>query len=98
MLREAVTNVLKHTGSRDIHVRLHCAAGRFSMEVEDHSLCAPVSEWKAGNGLRNLRQRAEQIGAILEWQDRYDTQGLRTGTLVRCELPLADLSRPEAGA
>lgn len=98
VLREAVTNILKHTDSSWISIQVFCDDRGLAIGIEDHSASAPVAEWKSGNGLRNLRQRAEQIGASLEWQDCLDASGRKTGTRVRCELPLSALSQAEANA
>ncbi|WP_246258334.1 sensor histidine kinase [Amycolatopsis anabasis] len=75
VLREAVTNVLRHSGAGQVKVRF----GRNWMEIEDNgSATAPVT---AGNGLRGLRERLDQVGGTLTAEPRPGG-----GLLVRAEV------------
>ena len=60
MVREAVTNVVRHAGARACRVRL---SGR-SVEVDDDG-CGPASAASTGSGLTGLRERVETSGARL---------------------------------
>ena len=79
---EAVGNAVKHAGAKSITISLAVFAGRHVLEIGDdgkgigHKLKTP------GMGLRNMRYRANVIGAEL-------TVGPRKGggTCVRCALP-----------
>lgn len=76
VLREAVTNVLRHSGAR--HVRVRCAGSW--LEIEDDGVVgAPIP---VGNGLRGLRERLEQIGGTLTVSPRPGG-----GLLVRAQVP-----------
>ncbi|WP_243769918.1 sensor histidine kinase [Amycolatopsis acidicola] len=59
VLREAVTNVLRHSGARHVKVRL----GRAWLEIEDDGVGAP--EGARGNGLRGLSERLAEVGGTL---------------------------------
>ncbi|HET6288938.1 MAG TPA: sensor histidine kinase, partial [Amycolatopsis sp.] len=58
VLREAVTNVLRHSGAKRVEVRF----GRTWLEVEDDG---EGSEEKPGNGLRGLTERLAAVGGTL---------------------------------
>jgi signal transduction histidine kinase len=80
---EAVGNAVKHAGAKSITISLAVFAERHVLEIGDdgkgigHKLKTP------GMGLRNMRYRANVIGAEL-------TVGPRKGggTCVRCALPI----------
>lgn len=61
-LREAVTNVVRHSGARNCHIRVQCAQDAHLLEVVDDGLGGQYSE---GQGLRGMRERVEAIGGSL---------------------------------
>ncbi len=90
-LREAVTNLIRHSGAASCSVRLTPR----SLEILDDGHGCPVAmaargrdddqlpASSVGQGLVGLRQRAEALGAKLEAMDRVDRPGFR----VRVEVP-----------
>lgn len=99
VLQEAGANVVKHAQANEaaVSAHIHTAAdgGRaFLLEITDNGVGLgdePASAARrpgapAGRGIRNMRQRAQQIGATFEMAARTD--GLQ-GTTVRLSLPLA---------
>lgn len=62
-LREAVTNVLRHSGATCCSVRLLNDEEGVRLEVEDDG---KGGEAKAGSGLTGMRQRVEALGGSLE--------------------------------
>ncbi len=67
---EALTNVLKHSGATSVNVVVSCTRRELRIQIEDNgrgfippagSPDAPGAE-KAGNGLRNMRERIEAVG------------------------------------
>ncbi|MDF2990736.1 MAG: signal transduction histidine kinase [Microbacterium sp.] len=60
VVREAVTNVIRHAGAQSCRVRL----GARSVEVADDG-CGPESAASTGSGLTGLRERVETSGARL---------------------------------
>ena len=60
-LREASTNVVKHSGARQCRILLRREDGRVALEVTDDGRGAdgPV---RLGSGLRGIRERAELAG------------------------------------
>jgi two-component system sensor histidine kinase DesK len=71
VVREAVTNVLRHSGARACRVRLDSR----SIEVADDG-CGPSDAASSGSGLTGLRERAETSGARLT-VGRSDLGGFR---------------------
>ncbi|MEU0537283.1 sensor histidine kinase [Amycolatopsis tolypomycina] len=76
VLREAVTNVLRHSGAKRVRVRL----GDTWLEVEDDGTATDVV---AGNGLRGLTERLAAIGGTVRTSVRPGG-----GLLVRAEVAL----------
>jgi len=79
VVREAVTNVVRHAGARNCLLRLQPVNGSCQLEIHDDGRGGSMVE---GNGLRGMRERIEALGGTVE----RDT---RTGTRLRIEFPLA---------
>jgi signal transduction histidine kinase len=67
IFKEAVNNAAKHAGARSVFVDVSMNARSLHVQVEDDGMGmrteAPVTG-HGGNGLRNMRARAEEIGAL----------------------------------
>lgn len=61
VLREGVTNVIRHAGASTARVHLT----RTTLRVEDDGAGSAPTAPEGGNGLRGLRERAEAAGATL---------------------------------
>ncbi|QXV58806.1 sensor histidine kinase [Amycolatopsis sp. TNS106] len=93
VLREAVTNVIRHSGAKRVKARF----GKTWLEVEDDGEGGDAT---AGNGLRGLAERLDAVGGTLT-----ATTPPGGGWLVRAEVPesalrsgaLAPLSEPAGG-
>lgn len=83
VLREAVTNVVRHAQARHCRVRLERLNGHCRLEIEDDGRGGLAME---GNGLRGMRERIEAVGGTLE----RDTTG---GTRLTIHLPIEDSVR-----
>jgi signal transduction histidine kinase len=72
IVKEALTNALKHASAKEVRVQAKVAANVLEIRIEDDGAgfepSAPKTEGKQ-QGLGNMRQRAEAIGAILTWQN-----------------------------
>jgi two-component system sensor histidine kinase DesK len=84
IMREAVTNVVRHARARNCHLRLARNNGNCVLEVQDDGCGGVHSE---GNGLRGMRERIEALGGTL-------TCKASVGTRLKFEFPLT--SSPEA--
>jgi signal transduction histidine kinase len=63
-LKEALNNAVKHSGSREVFIRLVIGQSSFEWTVEDNGRgFSPETEGAgSGNGLKNMRQRMAEIG------------------------------------
>jgi PAS domain S-box-containing protein len=65
--QEAVTNALKHSGARKIHIALQASPTRLELKVSDDGRgFSPTVSKSAGLGLRAMKYRADLIGAALQ--------------------------------
>jgi two-component system, NarL family, sensor histidine kinase DesK len=71
VLREAVTNILRHAGASRCRLVLAADEGRTLLRVEDDGRGAIRHE---GNGLRGMRERIEALGGRLEIDSRQGTR------------------------
>jgi two-component system, NarL family, sensor histidine kinase DesK len=78
IMREAVTNVVRHAQARHCSLRVARNNGACVLEIQDDGCGAFTSE---GNGLRGMRERVEALGGTF----RYKTSG---GTKLSFEFPL----------
>jgi signal transduction histidine kinase len=80
-VQEIVTNAVRHSGARNLRLRLANGGGRLAIEANDDG--AGTDAVHFGNGLRGIRERVEQVGGSLE------VSSLRgRGFTVRVSLPL----------
>jgi signal transduction histidine kinase len=65
--KEALNNVVKHSGSSEAHLRLKLQEGILEIQVEDNGRGFPNGVAITGkrSGLANMRQRTDMIGASL---------------------------------
>jgi signal transduction histidine kinase len=69
IVKEALTNALKHAGAREVQVQVKISGHLLEILVQDDGVgFEPASSGGRRNGLGNLRRRAETIGGKLELQ------------------------------
>jgi signal transduction histidine kinase len=70
IVKEALTNTLKHASAKEVHVQAKVSANLLEICVQDDGtgfmLVAPKAEGKQ-HGLKNMQQRAEDMGGKLTW-------------------------------
>ena len=71
ILREAVTNVVRHARARRCSLRLAPVNGNCRLEVQDDGRGGIQVE---GNGLRGMRERIEALGGTLQRETRAGTR------------------------
>lgn len=93
MLREIISNIVRHSGAGTVQVRLRREGDRFITEVVDdgRGLCEDAAG-SGGHGLANLVQRARALHGTLA------LQGGGNGTHVRIELPLESAATLASGS
>ena len=89
LLRETVSNALRHSQARNVQLRFVPLPGdRLRLVVEDAGTGAGGDWLRQGSGLANLRFRVEACGGTLEIEPAPG------GTRVLATLPLAGVSEP----
>lgn len=63
--KEAVNNAVKYSGCSALNVSLRLKATRLVMEIADNGKGFDTNATSQGNGLRNMRRRAEEIAGEL---------------------------------
>jgi signal transduction histidine kinase len=88
--QEALANIARHARAKTVALQLGADAGRNALllEIRDDGCGFDLPSSSAGMGLRNMRLRAEEIGADLEILSRDGN-----GSIVRLWLPLIDVNR-----
>jgi two-component system sensor histidine kinase DesK len=71
VVREAVTNVVRHARARNCHLRLMPVNGNCRIEIQDDGRGGGAIE---GNGLRGMRERIEALGGTLERENSMGTR------------------------
>ena len=80
-LREAITNVIRHSRANQCWVSLELRGGQVVLEVWDDA----QAEIFEGNGVQGIRERAEALGGSLKKQTSMGTRGLTFSIPVRLE-------------
>ncbi len=87
VLREAVTNVIRHANARHCRIELDRRGGQLQLTVRDDGRGGPVRE---GNGLRGMRERLKNVAGHL------DVTSGRDGTCLSILMPLRNAGAEEA--
>lgn len=83
IVQEALTNVVRHSGSRTARVRITYAPGRLGLRIDDKGPATGSDAGGSGRGLVGMRERAAALGGTIEAGPRPDG-----GFRVRADLPL----------
>lgn len=89
VLREAITNVVRHAAARHCNVKLTCDGIAASLSISDDGRGGRI---RAGNGIRGMRERLEML------QGRLEIESGEHGTRVIATLPLPREELAEAAA
>ena len=81
--QEALTNIQKHAGARQVWLVLSTSDDTVSLLISDDGRGLVLSRDQAGFGLRGLRERAERLGGTLHVEPRPGG-----GTQLSFSLPL----------
>jgi two-component system, NarL family, sensor kinase len=94
IVQEALTNVHRHSKSREAVIRLARANGKVHLDVKDRGVGmarpSAATGWNSplGIGIAGMRERVKQLGGIFEIRSKP-----KRGTTVWVELPVADASQ-----
>jgi ligand-binding sensor domain-containing protein/signal transduction histidine kinase len=82
-VKEALNNVLKHSGATEVRITLAVSPSQLTLTIVDNGRgFVPEQARPAGNGLRNMKARLEKFGGRLT----LDSQP-GAGTTIRMEAP-----------
>lgn len=68
ILRESVTNALRHAQASKIMVNIVLAQDCLTLSVEDNGVGLPQNSAKSHRGMSSMNARAATLGASLVWQ------------------------------
>jgi signal transduction histidine kinase len=88
VLREAVSNALRHGRPGILNVAIGGNAGGLRLVVEDDGGACEPAAWTAGAGLTGMRQRIGELGGAIHWH------GTAAGCTVVIELPASSFPIP----
>ena len=66
IFKEAVINAVKHAAAAKLFVKLQNVNSVFKREIKDDGRGFRHAPCRGGHGLRNMKMRAERVGAKLE--------------------------------
>lgn len=89
IVREAISNSLRHGNAKHVTVRLHSSDGAVSLLVQDDGHGFDSAAARTGYGLRNMQARAEQHGGALRVEST-----IGSGTRVVLTLPADPSVKP----
>jgi two-component system, NarL family, sensor histidine kinase UhpB len=82
--KETVNNAAKYSEATTVEINIQQQDHELILSIKDNGQGFDSQKVKAGNGLRNLRERAKEINATLELKST-----LGTGTEVTLKVPIA---------
>jgi signal transduction histidine kinase len=67
IFKEALHNVIKHAQASEVQIRVSRAGGSFEFYVKDNGRGLNGRGSSSGNGLKNMRRRAKEMGGEIEF-------------------------------
>jgi ligand-binding sensor domain-containing protein len=65
IFKEAINNSLKYSGCTEIHLKVNLTGNRLIIRVNDNGSGFDAQAHPSGNGLKNMRNRAQRIGGAV---------------------------------
>jgi PAS domain S-box-containing protein len=96
VVQECLTNIHRHSGSKQAHIRVLGAGTEIRLEVRDYGKGMPAASkngsphFRYGVGIQGMRERVRQLNGQFEIKSDAD------GTTVSARLPLANVPEPVA--
>ncbi len=63
IFKEAINNIVKHSNAQNVDIHFYCESDKLKMYIQDDGVGFEPDSRKEGNGLGNMKIRAEQINA-----------------------------------
>jgi signal transduction histidine kinase len=83
IFKEAINNAAKHSGCTRIEIDLSVRGAEIFLRITDNGRGFDISEGSDGNGLANMRERAESRGGKFEIESQ-----IGSGTAIKIRFPL----------
>jgi ligand-binding sensor domain-containing protein/signal transduction histidine kinase len=83
IFKEALNNVLRHSGCASVEIAIGIAAAALELRIADDGIGIPSDLQDSGNGMATMRERARRIGGLLEVRPANER-----GLEVRLRVPL----------
>ncbi len=87
IVREAVSNVIRHARAGRVRVRIQYVDGKLVLDLTDDGGGRDATRTSAGRGVETMRERAAELDAAIDWKP-----GTEGGTKVLLTMPLGDLA------
>ena len=82
--REAVNNIVKHSGASEVAIGVHAGPGHLELSIQDNGHGFDPSDVRAGAlGLNGMRRRIENLGGTLRVESTHGN-----GTRIRIQVNL----------
>jgi signal transduction histidine kinase len=83
IFKEAVNNIVKYSKADEVTIELNQQEESLVMNIVDNGIGFDEKSIKSGNGLGNMRKRAESLGGEINIESQK-----QEGTKIRLEIPL----------
>jgi signal transduction histidine kinase len=83
IVQEVLNNIVKHSEASVIEIKLHFTASLLTVEVNDDGKGFNTAETLTGNGLHNIKKRADILNGNLTIKSN-----INQGTIIKIEIPL----------
>jgi len=83
IVREAVSNVIRHAQARNVRVRVAARGGELHFELTDDGSGVGAGPSAGGRGVDTMRERAAELAGAIDWKP-----GTAGGTKVLLAMPL----------
>jgi signal transduction histidine kinase/sugar lactone lactonase YvrE len=85
--KEAMNNIAKYSSASTAFIKLELDNRKLHLEISDDGIGFDYEKRRNGNGLNNMRQRAEAL------KGSFSCDTARTkGTTIRCDIPITNIS------
>ena len=88
--QEALTNIERHADASEVQIRLFGHRRGATLRIQDDGRGFRSDKAGGGLGLRNMKERMEQLGGS------FRILGSADGTVIEAEVPLTHLLRPDS--
>lgn len=83
IVREAISNTIRHAQAKRLRVRLRCSGHHLGIELTDDGDGVAPDTTRPGAGMRSMRERAAELDGDIRW-----TPGTEGGTKVLLSMPI----------